>query len=401
MSCTDTATQEPAAIRGYPGAILVSVELSRKTWLVTSLAPGVTEKLSRHTIRAGQLGELLALLATLKAKAQGRADRIICIHEAGYDGFWLDRALKSEGIESHVVDPASVAVSRRKRRAKTDRLDGELLLRTLAAWLRGEPRVCSMAHPPSPLDEDRRQVTRERARLICDRIRHVNRIKGLLMAQGIGDFEPLRRGARAKVRTLITGDSRSLPEHLQRRLMRELDIIELLQAQIRLVEAERDALLAELAPAVAEPIVAEPAETDAAPAVTPAALTRLRGIGQQFAAVLVAEAFWRSFDNRRQLAAYAGLAATPYRSGEIDVELGISKAGNPRLRATLVQIAWLWLKHQPGSALSLWFHKRVKGAPLRVRKIMIVALARKLLIALWRFHTTGELPEGAALSPAT
>jgi transposase len=381
----DHEVHSQTAIRTDLGAIFVSLELSRKTWLITSLSPGGGERISRHTVSAQDgLSGLLARLSELRAKARGRMGRdyrIVLIMEAGLDGFWVHRALEAEGVESHVVDAASVAVSRRGRRAKSDKIDGEGLLRTLMAYKRGEPRVCSMVRAPTPEDEDRRRVCRERKTLVAERTEHINRIKGLLFAQGIGDYEPARNDRRRALEDLRTGDGRLLPTHLKRQIERELDRLELTIAQIKRVESERDALLS----------------AEAAPG---SKLARLRGMGPEFSAVLGGEAFYRHFDNRRQLAAYAGLAASPWKSGSIDREQGVSKAGNPRLRATLVQLAWLWLRHQPTSALSLWFHQRVQLNAGRVRRVMIVALARKLLIALWRFETQGELPAGALLKAA-
>jgi transposase len=294
--------------------------------------------------------------------------------------------LQSQGVESHVVDPASIAVSRRKRRAKTDKIDGEALVRTLLAYKRGEPRVCAMVRPPSPEEEDRRRLCRERKALITERVEHVNRIKGLLFAQGVFDYQPLRRDRRRRLEALTTGDGRALPEHLKRQIGRELDRLELLIAQVTAVEAERDALLARMQ-----------AADKTAPVVS---LMRLKGIGEEFAAVLSLEGLFKRFDNRRQVAAYAGLAPSPWRSGKIDHEQGVSKAGNPRLRTTMIQLSWLWLRHQPNSALSLWFHARVQQTRGRVRRTMIVALARKLLVALWKFAATGLLPEGALLKAA-
>jgi transposase len=381
----DHAFHGPAAIRSDLGAVFVSLELSRGSWLITSLSPGSGEKISRHTVLAATgLGGLLARLRDLQAKAGARLGRpcgIVLIMEAGLDGFWVHRALEAEGVESHVVDAASVAVSRRGRRAKSDKIDGEALLRTLMAYKRGEPRVCSMVRAPSPQDEDRRRVCRERKTLVAERTEHINRVKGLLLAQGIGDYEPARGDRRRAIEDLRTGDGRPLPEHLKRQIDRELDRLELTIAQIRQIEAERDALLA---------VERTPGSK----------LARLRGVGPEFSAVLGGEAFYRHFDNRRQLAAYAGLAASPWKSGSIDREQGVSKAGNPRLRATLVQLAWLWLRHQPTSALSLWFHQRVQLQAGRMRRVMIVALARKLLIALWRFETKSEVPAGAVLKAA-
>src|SRR5438270_1383438 len=203
----DHPSDGPAAIRTQFGAIFVSLELSRSTWLITSLSPGQGEKMSRHSVKAGAVAELMKLFAELNGKAQvrtGLSYPIITIQEAGLDGFWLHRVLKQEGIESHVVDPASIATPRRKRRAKTDRLDGETLLRALLAYKRGEPRVCAMVAVPSPEEEDRRRLCRERQTLIAERIEHVNRIMGLLFAQGISDYAPVRRDRRARLMVLRT-----------------------------------------------------------------------------------------------------------------------------------------------------------------------------------------------------
>ena len=291
--------------------------------------------------------------------------------------------LEKEGIESHVVDPASIATSRRRRRAKTDRIDGETLLRALLAYKRGEPRVCAMIRTPTPEEEDRRRLCRERKVLIAERVEHVNRIKGLLFAQGISGYEPLRRNRRQRLDELMTGDGRPLPTHLKTQISRELDRLELLLDQIKAAEAERDALLA--------------AQQAAAPAPVGKMLLEFKGIGAEFAAALWLEAMFRHFDNRRQLASYAGLAPTPWQSGSVDREQGVSKAGNPRLRATLIELAWLWLRHQPQSALALWFKERVSRNGGRMKKTTIVALARKLLVALWEYVTAGVVIEGAVM----
>ncbi|HEV2362789.1 MAG TPA: transposase, partial [Caulobacteraceae bacterium] len=232
MSNTDCFA--PTAIRTDLGAIFVSLELSRKRWLVTSLSPGCGEKMSRHTVAGGAAGSLLALLEQLKQKAllrSGRSFGVVCIQEAGLDGFWLHRVLAAHGVESFVVDPASVAVDRRKRRAKSDKIDGEALLRTLMAWGRGEPRVCSMVRPPSPEAEDRRQPHRERGRLMTERTQHANRIKGLLYAQGVSGYDPLLKRRRKQLETLTTGDGRPLPAQLKRQIVRELDRLELVIEQ--------------------------------------------------------------------------------------------------------------------------------------------------------------------------
>ena len=272
--------------------------------------------MSKHSVPAGDIAALLARFSELKQKASARTGKsfpIIVIQEAGLDGFWLHRVLQSEGIESHVVDPASIATSRRRRRAKTDRIDGEALLRALLAYKRGEPRVCAMVRVPTPEEEDRRSLCRERKVLIAERVKHVNRIKGLLFSQGVSDYEPLRRDRRQRLDELTTGDGRPLPTHLKTQISRELDRLELLLDQIKAAEAERDALLAAL--------------QAAAPAPAGRMLLELKGIGPESLPVLWLEALFRHFDNRRQLASYAGLAPTPWQSGSVDREQGVSKAG--------------------------------------------------------------------------
>ena len=377
-----------AAIDVSLAAIFVSLELSRSTWLVTSLSPGNGEKMSKRSVGSGDVKGLLDRFKTLRAKARARTGKsfpIVAIYEAGLDGFWIHRVLGREGIDSHVVDAASVLTSRRRRKAKTDRIDGEALLRTLLAYKRGEPRVCAMVRPPSPEDEDRRRLCRERKTLVAERTAHANRIKGLLFAQGIADYEPLHRNPRQRLEQLTTGDGRPLPAHLKAQIGRELDRLDLTLQQLKAVEAERDALLAP--------------KDDAAPAPV-AALAGLRGIGPEFAAVLRLECFFRRFGNRRQVAAYAGLAPTPWQSGSVDHEQGVSRSGNARLRSSMIQLAWLWLRHQPTSSLSLWFKERIRQNGGRGKKAAIVALARKLLVALWKFVGNGVVIEGAAMKSA-
>jgi transposase len=387
------AHEEPAAIHTHIGAIFISLELSRTRWLITSLVPGGGQRMSRHSVEAGDLAGLLARFWAIRDKVSARTGisyPIIVIQEAGLDGFWIHRALEQEGIESHVVDAASIAVSRRRRRAKTDRIDGEALLRVLLAFKRGEPRVCSMARAPTPQDEDRRRICRERKTLLAERIRHVNRIKGLLFSQGIGDYEPLRGDRRRALEAVRTGDGRTLGANMKAQIGRELDRLELLLDQIAAVEAERDAMLAR--EAEAEAVRGAPARVKM--------LMDVRGLGADTVAMLWTEAFYRSFDNRRQVAAFVGLAGTPWQSGSIDHEQGVSKGGNQRLRTAMIQLAWLWPRHQPGSALARWFVERTKGASKLQRKKMVVALARKLLVALWKWVDAGVVIEGAVLKSA-
>jgi transposase len=383
MTRTDLSVPVPTAARPEASTLFAALELSGKSWLVATSAPGEA-KISKRTVTAGDGLGLLALLSELCEKAERRLGwpvRVVVIQEAGLDGFWLHRLLEAKGLESHVVDPASIAVDRRQRRRKTDAIDVEGLRRTLMAWARGERRVCSMVRPPSPEDEDRRRLSREREALIAERIRHTNRIKGLLAGQGITGFEPLRPAHRDRLDALTTGDGRPLPPRLKDEIRRPLARLDAVIAEIKAVEAERDALVG------ARPAVPEPAVL----------LVTLKGIGPEFATGLWLEALFRSVSNRRQIAAYAGLAPAPWQSGGFDRDQGIAKAGNPRRRKTMIQVAWLWLRHQPDSTLSRWFTARVGTARGRVRRIAIVAVARKLLVALWRFVTQGIVPEGAVL----
>lgn len=322
----------------------------------------------------------------MRNKAQARLGKLypfVVIQEAGLDGFWIHRVLDREDwIESHIVDAASIAVSRRHRRAKTDRIDGEALIRTLMAYKRGEPRVCSMVRVPTPEEEDRRRICRERKALVAERVLHVNRIKGLLLSQGIRGYEPMHRDRRKRLEELQTGDGRVLSNHIKAQICRELDRLELLLEQIKAVEVERDALVASAATATLAPL---------------ALLAGIKGIGPEFAVILDSEGLFRHFDNRRQVAAYAGLVPSPWQSGTIDREQGVSKAGNQRLRTTMVQLAWLWLRHQPDSILTRWFHERVSRNGGRFKKAAIVALARKLLVALWKYVAAGIVIEGAVM----
>lgn len=385
MSSTDHPIRDLTTTHVQHAVIAVSLELSQVSWVVTALLPG-SEKLSRYSLPAGDGARLLSLTERLRvktAKQVGARPRTVVIQEAGFDGFWIHRLLQAHGIESHVVDAASIPVPRRRRRAKSDVIDGETLLRTLLAWLRGEPRVCSMVVPPTPEEEDRRRVVRERQTLHAELTRQTNRIRGLLASQGISEYRPRRRDRHKRLQELETGDGQPLPEQLMAEIRRALARIELLEVQIKEVERERTVLIERAAPDSPAPM-----------------LLRLRSIGPEFAALLPLEGLNRSYANRRQVASFGGLAPTPWKSGKIDRDQGISKAGNPRLRKAMIELAWLWLRYQPGSALSRWFRERVGDQRGRVRKIAIVALARKLLIALWRYVSQGVLPEGAVLKAA-
>jgi transposase len=362
----------------------VAIELGVSSWLIAARLPGAG-KSRLHRIEGGNTAALLALIAELRSRAAsklGGAADVICCFEAGRDGFWLHRLLAANGIAAYVLEPTSILVNRRARRAKTDRLDAEGMLRVLAAWLGGDRQVCSMVRVPTPEEEDAKRPHREREHLVQERLRIENRIEALLFTQGIRGRPSLRSWGR-EMAELRTGDGRALPlllraelDRLQRRLLLVLELI-------REVEAERSMALATAASdAMVQKI------TD---------LQRIRGIGANFATVLVREVLYRPFANRRQLASYVGIAPMPYQSGGMDRDRQISRAGNPRARRALIQLAWLWLRYQPGSTLTTWFHERVGTLQGRTRRIAIVAMARRLLIALWRYAETGTMPEGIAI----
>ena len=286
----------------------------------------------------------------------------------------------------YVVQPSSVPVDRRMRRAKSDGIDAELLLRTLLAWLRGEPRVCSMVPVPDEADEDARRCVRERTELISERIGLTNRIGAVLATLGVSDYNPLLRNRYRRLAELRTGLGEPLPANAHAKIKRLLARLELVLTQIAELERERDAVMETEASDKASRMIQQ--------------LAGLRGIGVQSATVLVREAFVRRFANGKALGSYAGLASSPYSSGGIDREQGIGKAGNRRVRTVMVELAWLWTRYQPAAAQVCWFRDRVGSTGPRVRKIMVVALARKLLIVLWRFVIDGVVPEGAVLKPA-
>ena len=373
-----------APVEAHSATVLVVFELSKSKWKIGVLLPG-SQKLSRYTVEGGDVAAVGSLLAKARLQA-GCPVRIVSAYEAGYDGFWLHRWLQADGVESRVLDPASIQVNRRARRAKTDKLDLDQLMRVLAALERGEPKVCSVVRAPTVEAEDARRLTRERQRLVCERVGHSNRIKGLLFGQGVRDLDPLSRGFLDELDETRTGDGRPLPPMLVAEIRREHRRLGLVRDHIAELEAQ----------AQAQAQVAEAGS----PAAKVVQLARLRGIGEISAWPLVNEVFYRSFDNRRQVGGYFGLDGSPYNSGSSRREQGISKAGNPRARTLAIELAWLWLRHQPDSDLSRWFFQRVGDLKGRIRKIALVALARKLMVALWRYLETGVVPHGAVLRPA-
>jgi transposase len=375
---------EPAAMLA-DNIVYVSIELSVSSWLVAARLPGV-KKSRLHRLEGGDATGLLKAIADLRSEASlklGSTAEVACCFEAGRDGFWLHRLLTAHGISAYMLEPTSILVNRRAKRAKTDRLDAEGMLRVLATWLAGDRQVCSMVRLPTPDEEDAKRPHREREQLVHDKQRIENRIEALLFTQGIRGRPSLRAWER-DVAGLRTGDGRALPPLLRAELDRLRRQLILILELIRELEDSRAQALEE----------AEVADKTVGKII---ALQRIRGIGENFAAVLAREVFYRSFDNRRQLASYVGITPVPYQSGGMDRDRSIGRAGNPRARTAMIQLAWLWLRYQPDSVLALWFRERVGQLQGRTRRIAIVAMARKLLIGLWRYVETGVAPDGVKL----
>ncbi|MGA0594586.1 IS110 family transposase [Enterovirga sp. CN4-39] len=373
--------------------IFAAIELSSTSWVIALHIPG-RPKISFARVASGDAEALLNTLRGAQARAAcAGADKpqVHSCYEAGYDGFWLHRFLVAEGIHNQVLDSASIQVSRRRRNAKTDRIDAEALVRVLMALQRGEAKVCSVVRVPTPEQEDAKRLHRSRENLVRERVRHVNRIKALLKLQGIFGVEPLRDGWLGSLSDLKTRDGRLFPVHLMREIRREAKLLEAVRKMLREVVAEIDALVGSVSGRVRKP------KGSAASHAVAESLMRIRGIGPTFASVLATEVFYRKFGNRRAVASYVGLTPTPYSSGGSSRDQGISKAGNACARHYAVELAWLWLRNQPTSRLAAWFNERVAALKGRTRRVAIVAPARKLMIALWRFVETGLVPDGAAL----
>jgi transposase len=366
--------------------VIAVIEMSLKSWLVAGIVPGV----SRSPLKKLEPDEdaVLRLLERWREEARkaGRQiTRVVVAFEAGRDGFWLARWLRSRGIEAYVIHAASVAVSREHRRAKTDRLDTEMLKRGVLGWLRGEPKHCQMAAIPTLAEEDSRRPHRERDCLVRERTRIVNRMKSTLVRLGIRGFNPKLRKAADRLAALSTPQGEALPPNTLAEVRRDLARLALLREQIAAIETARLEAL------------------EQAPAEGPRAMIRLIaqviGVGVETADMLVHEILSRNLRDRRALARYAGLTGSPDESGGRRREKGLARAGNGRVRRGMIQLAWRFLRFQGDSALAKWFQARTENAK-GMRKKMIVALARKLLIALWRLATTGTVPDGVALRAA-
>jgi transposase len=365
----------------------VAIELARSRWVIGILPPK-SSKVAIQAVAGGDTQGLLRLLQRiqnqLKSEHAERVELRIC-YECGYDGFWLARFLKSRGVDVYVLDPSSFLVSRRGRRAKTDRIDAEAMAFKLRAFLNGDESVFRTVTIPTPEAEDARRISRERTRLVSERTRHVNRIRALLALHGIHEVKGLFGGAwREQLDGSRTGDGRPLGRFLKAEIAREFERLALVREQVQALDAERAEMLAD--PATPFPHREKVVR-----------LKQLSGVGELSATLMVSEVFHRSFANRRHLASFLGLAPTPYASGDDMRDQGISKAGNKHARTLLVEIAWSWLRHQPDSDLAAWYRRRFALTGARGRKVGIVALARKLAIALWRYVEAGLVPIGARL----
>jgi len=369
MTSTDAAAEAQETV-------YAAIELSKKTW-VLGIAPPDRDRPSIYRVSGGNIAELVSRLRV----ASRNNRRIVVCYEAGYDGFWLARALAKIDIECRVLDPASIQVNRRARRVKTDRIDVLALLRALIATDRGERHVCAIVRVPSVEEEDARRSHRERQRLVRERTGHINRIKGLLFAQGIRGIKPKLRRTRIDFAALETPEGHPLPDRLRRELEREYARLAMIETQLREVEKERDMADAQ------DPVVERKRQM----------LVALQGVGGTSAAILAREVFARPFASRRQLGSYLGLTPSAYDRGSMTRCQGISKAGNSWARRILIEVAWLWQKHQPASPLSHWYFQKTTGQSSRIRRIMLIALARKLAISLWRYVETGLVPEGVAI----
>ena len=376
--------------------VFVALELSLSKWLV---GIGTPQKwaVRRHGLRGGDLYGLLEFLRRVSAGEERRSGLPVKLHicfEAGRDGHWLYRALKSAGYDVYEIDPASVAVDRKARRAKSDGVDVDKLVRTLARFVRGELDACRVVEVPSEAEEDAKRPHREYQRLVRERTSHCNRMKGLLFTQGVRDFNPMAPDRLDRLAALpIMPRLKAELGRECRRLARIIDDIAEAEAEMKaqIVPSKKacKAGSASAASSLPEHVRAKVAQ-----------LFKLKSLGVHFSTVLGSEVYYRTFHNRRGVGQFIGLAPSPFQSGDVARDQGIAKAGNKRAREAMIELAWLWLRHQPDSALAKWFRERVGDRKGRVRRIAIVAMARKLAVALWRYLETGLIPEGAVLKRA-
>ena len=367
--------------------IVAVVELSLKTWLVSGLVPGVMRQPLKK--QPADPERLLALLQRWRDEAvkAGRAiSRIAVAFEAGRDGFWLARWLRTRGVEAYVIHASSLAVSREHRRAKTDRLDTETLMRAFLGWLRGEVRHCQMAAIPTLAQEDAKRPSREHESLVAERTRITNRMTAILVWLGLPRVNIKLRKAAEQLAALRTPEGEPVPPNTLAELHRGLARLAVIRAQIKAIEEAR-----------LQRLKAAPAQGTHPMMLM---LAKVLGLGIETADMLVHEVLARGLRDERAVARYGGLTGAPDESGSKRREQGLAKAGNGRVRRGMLQLAWRWLMFQNDSALAQWYRARTADGRRDTRKIMIVALARKLLIALWRYVTTGELPQGVVLKAA-
>ena len=368
------------------GTLIAVIEMSRSSWLVAGIVPGVERQpLKKLAVDESVLLKLLHRWREEAEKAGYMIKRIAVAFEAGRDGFWLARWLRARDIEVHVIHTSSVAVSREHRRAKTDRLDTELLKRAFLGWLRGERDHCKMVAIPTIKDEDAKRPNRERESLVAEKSRIVNRMKATLIRLGIRGFNPKLKKAGERLEGLRTPEGEPIPPNTLAELLRDMERRRLVSAQIRRIE---DARLERL----------EQASGDGSHAML-RLLARVIGVGIETADMLVQEVLSRNMRDRRAVARYAGLTGSPDESGRKRREKGLARSGNARVRRGMIQLAWRFLMFQKDSTLAQWFRARTENAR-GARKLMIVALARKLLIALWRLVREGVVPDGVVLRPA-
>jgi len=363
------------------------IELSQNSWLLAGAVPGV-ERQPRKKLST-RPHELLGQIRRWRAeaeKARQQITRIVAAFEAGRDGFWLARWLRNHGIEVYAIHAGSIPVPREHRRAKTDRLDTEMLMRAVLGWLRGEPRHCRMVQIPTLQEEDARRPNREREVIVREQTRLINRVKATMAWLGITGVSLTTRDATKKLAELRTPNGEPIPPFTLGELHHDLERLALIRKQIKEIEERR-----------VKQLKAKPAE-GTNPLVL--MLAQVRGIGIETADLLVHEILTRNLRDHRAVGRYAGLTGSPAESGKMRREQGLAKSGNVRVRCSLLQLAWRWLMWQSDSALAQWYRGRIADASGGTRKKMIVALARKILIGLWRFVTTGEVPEGLALKPA-
>ena len=366
--------------------LVAVIELGLKSWLVAGIVPGI----ERHPLKKlkPNEGALLALLYRWcdEARTAGHPIKRVCVaFEAGRDGFWLARWLRSRKIEAYVIHPTSVPVSREHRRAKTDRLDTGRLMRAFIGWLRGETDHCSMCAIPTFEEEDDKRPNREHQHLVGERTRIINRLKSCMARLGIRDFNPASRKAPERIAKVRTPEGVPIPPNTLDELKRDMTHLHLIDDQIDEVEKARLARLRK-----------EPNKKSHAMLLL---LARVRGLGIETADMLTHEVFLRDLRDRRAVPRYAGLTGAPDESGERRQEKGLARTGNARARRGMIELAWRFLVYQKESALAKWYWTKTADRRKDIRKIMIVALARKLLIALWQMVTTGEIPEGVELHP--